>query len=147
MSHIAGIVAEPVVPPDRDAASRVDCGNASPVPIYQRCFPLTPPTSREKTSVTVSRDGYETSRSKHSWNPIPNLAIHQPQEMSDQPWTRALGHPNSPSKRQRTSDAGSSSQWVERLSSVGPPSASHHSLSPLTPRVHQVHVDAACPGS
>jgi hypothetical protein len=43
--------------------------------------------------------------------------------MSDLPRTRALERAISPSKRQRTSDAGSSSQWVERLSSVDPASA------------------------
>lgn len=44
--------------------------------------------------------------------------------MSDQPWTpRPLERSSSPSKRQRTSDGGSSSQWVERLSSTGLDSA------------------------
>ncbi|KIM93219.1 hypothetical protein OIDMADRAFT_61858 [Oidiodendron maius Zn] len=45
-------------------------------------------------------------------------------EMSDQPLTPQLSErPSSPSKRQRTSEAGSGSQWVERLSSVGLDSA------------------------
>jgi hypothetical protein len=42
--------------------------------------------------------------------------------MSDLPWTRATERASSPSKRQRTSNAGSSSQWVERLSSIDPAS-------------------------
>jgi hypothetical protein len=45
-------------------------------------------------------------------------------KMSDQPLIPQLSErPSSPSKRQRTSEAGSGSQWVERLSSVGLDSA------------------------
>jgi hypothetical protein len=109
---------------DTDAASRVHYGKRVPSSnLPTMLSPHTSPDLREDISYCIEGWIGDQQKQAQPESDAKSRRTSPPREMSDQTWTRAFERPSSPSKRQRTSDAGSSFQWVERLSFVGPGSA------------------------
>ena len=102
----------------------VRCSNHISSPHFSTMVSHTSCDSREDFSYCIEgwiRDQQKQTEPESDTKSRRASARHK---MSDQPLTPQLSErPSSPSKRQRTSEAGSGSQWVERLSSVGLDSA------------------------